>query len=117
MSVAVGVQVQYSPNIMKRETVAIGVLAVRVLRENPYRVSYRIQASPVNEDIIFHGHDGNITTINTFDSIGPSGMYEDSGYLECYKGPVWLISGIASNVIVEEVTISPGARGRRGFNG
>ena len=114
MSIQKGTQVSRSPNVSSRSPlIIIGVVAVRVLESNADREVFRVYASGLNIDNIFLGPDSGVVVANTLDIIGPGEMFEDSGYIECYKGPVWLISAWANQqVIVEEVS-----RARRVFRG
>lgn len=110
-----GQDVQGAVNYLSRETVEVGVVAARVLEDNAKRAAYRIFADPDNVDNIYLAYDANLTVLNTFNIIGPGEMFEDSGWLECFKGPVYLISGNAAQVaITEEVVLKDlPRRGRR----
>jgi len=88
----------------------VGVAAVQVLRGDRGRVAFRIYAAAYNWDNIFMGYDTGVTVLNSLDVCGPGEMLEDSGYDTCYKGPIYLISGTATQYVIVEEVVTRGGR-------
>lgn len=96
-------------NVLTQSTATVGTSAVEVLKGNKARVAYRIYTDSLNKDYLYLGYDDSVTTSNTYVRIGRDQKFEDSGRDVCYKGPVYLISGIAAqSCIVEEILLIGG---------